>query len=45
VLYGGALKPMLANFLQDKKLNAREIEDLKALFDKNCSNDEEKRES
>ena len=32
-LYGGALKPMLANFLQDKKLNAQEIEDLKALFD------------
>ncbi|MFC3747629.1 BlaI/MecI/CopY family transcriptional regulator [Paenibacillus sp. GCM10012306] len=44
-LYGGALKPMLANFLQDKKLNAQEIEDLKALFDMNCSNDEEKRES
>jgi len=36
-LYGGALKPMLANFLQDKKLNAQEIEDLKALFDGNRS--------
>ncbi|OAB42140.1 BlaI/MecI/CopY family transcriptional regulator [Paenibacillus glacialis] len=35
-LYGGALKPMLANFLEDKKLNAQEIEDLKALFDENC---------
>ena len=34
-LYGGALKPMLANFLQDKKLNAQEIEDLKTLFDEN----------
>lgn len=34
-LYGGALKPMLANFLEDKKLNAQEIEDLKALFDEN----------
>ncbi|GIP26186.1 beta-lactamase repressor [Paenibacillus sp. J23TS9] len=44
-LYGGALKPMLANFLQDKKLNAQEIEDLKALFDENCSDGEtEKRE-
>ncbi|MDT8980063.1 BlaI/MecI/CopY family transcriptional regulator [Paenibacillus sp. chi10] len=35
-LYGGALKPMLANFLDDKKLNAQEIEDLKALFDESC---------
>ncbi|MCV4231099.1 BlaI/MecI/CopY family transcriptional regulator [Virgibacillus sp. LDC1] len=44
-LYGGALKPMLANFLQDKKLNAQEIEDLKALFDDNRSDGEtEKRE-
>ncbi|WP_136605681.1 BlaI/MecI/CopY family transcriptional regulator [Paenibacillus dokdonensis] len=44
-LYGGALKPMLANFLQDKKLNAQEIEDLKALFDENRSDGEkEKRE-
>lgn len=44
-LYGGALKPMLANFLQDKKLNAQEIEDLKALFDENNSDGEaEKRE-
>lgn len=34
-LYGGALKPMLANFLEDKKLNAQEIEDLKTLFDEN----------
>ncbi len=39
-LYGGALKPMLANFLQDKKLNAQEIEDLKALFDENRSDGE-----
>ncbi|OPA73641.1 BlaI/MecI/CopY family transcriptional regulator [Paenibacillus selenitireducens] len=44
-LYGGALKPMLANFLEDKKLNALEIEDLKALFDENRSDGEpEKRE-
>ncbi|MEW8986403.1 MAG: BlaI/MecI/CopY family transcriptional regulator, partial [Bacillus sp. (in: firmicutes)] len=43
-LYGGALKPMLANFLEDKKLNAQEIEDLKALFDENRSDGEEKRE-
>ncbi|WP_127590004.1 BlaI/MecI/CopY family transcriptional regulator [Paenibacillus lautus] len=44
-LYGGALKPMLANFLQDKKLNAQEIEDLKALFDENSIDGEtEKRE-
>lgn len=34
-LYGGSLKPMLANFLEDKKLNAQEIKDLKALFDEN----------
>ncbi|MBE9918433.1 BlaI/MecI/CopY family transcriptional regulator, partial [Paenibacillus donghaensis] len=27
-LYDGALKPMLANFLEDKKLHAQEIEDL-----------------
>lgn len=45
-LYGGALKPMLANFLQDKKLNAQEIEDLKeALFDENYSDGEEKRDT
>ncbi|MGM1049028.1 MAG: BlaI/MecI/CopY family transcriptional regulator [Bacillota bacterium] len=45
-LYGGALKPMLANFLQDKKLNAQEIEDLKALFDENRSDGEpEKRDT
>lgn len=39
-LYGGALKPMLANFLQDKKLNAQEIEDLKVLFDEKRSDEE-----
>jgi len=45
-LYGGALKPMLANFLEDKKLNAQEIEDLKALFDENGTDGEpEKRDS
>ncbi|SMF84959.1 BlaI family transcriptional regulator, penicillinase repressor [Paenibacillus uliginis N3/975] len=45
-LYGGALKPMLANFLQDKKLNAQEIEDLKALFDEKRSDGEpEKRDT
>ncbi|MBD8499168.1 BlaI/MecI/CopY family transcriptional regulator [Paenibacillus arenosi] len=45
-LYGGSLKPMLANFLQDKKLNAKEIEDLKALFDETGSDDQQgKREN
>ncbi|MDK8180312.1 BlaI/MecI/CopY family transcriptional regulator [Paenibacillus sp. UMB4589-SE434] len=45
-LYGGALKPMLANFLEDKKLNRQEIEDLKALFDDNDSGGErEERDS
>ncbi|CAH1059007.1 Penicillinase repressor [compost metagenome] len=39
-LYGGALKPMLANFLQDKKLNEKEIDDLKALFDESRNNDD-----
>lgn len=35
-MYGGSIMPMLANFLQDKKLNTQEIEDLKTLFDNNC---------
>lgn len=35
-MYGGALKPMLVNFLEDKQLNAQEIQDLKALFGENC---------
>ncbi len=39
-LYGGALKPMLANLLKDRKLNAQEVEDLKALFDENRSDGE-----
>ncbi|BFH62888.1 BlaI/MecI/CopY family transcriptional regulator [Paenibacillus azoreducens] len=43
-LYGGSLKPMLANFLEDKKLNAQEIEDLKALFDENSGVGKEKGE-
>lgn len=44
-LYGGALKPMLANFLQDKKLSAQEIEELKQLFEENKSDGpEEKRD-
>ncbi|UHA73341.1 BlaI/MecI/CopY family transcriptional regulator [Paenibacillus sp. 481] len=38
-LYGGALKPMLAHFLVDKKLNKKEIEDLKSLFDENHSDE------
>lgn len=42
-LYGGALKPMLANFLQDKKLNAEEIEDLKSLFDENSDDNKAKK--
>ncbi|MBE9913537.1 BlaI/MecI/CopY family transcriptional regulator [Paenibacillus donghaensis] len=42
-LYGGALKPMLANFLQDKKLNAQEIEDLKAMFDENQGEGEQEK--
>lgn len=32
-MYGGSIMPMLANFLQDEKLNTQEIEDLKTLFD------------
>ncbi|MFU1794658.1 BlaI/MecI/CopY family transcriptional regulator [Paenibacillus azoreducens] len=45
-LYDGALKPMLANFLEDKTLNDQEIEDLKALFDGNRKGGgPEKRES
>jgi BlaI family penicillinase repressor len=34
-LYGGAIKPMLANFLQEKKLTEQEINELKQLFDEN----------
>lgn len=44
-LYGGALKPMLAHFLEDKKLNAQEIEDLKALFDDKRGDEPEKRDN
>ncbi|MFU1794661.1 BlaI/MecI/CopY family transcriptional regulator [Paenibacillus azoreducens] len=45
-LYGGALKPMLANLLKDKKLDAQEVEDLKALFDENRGDSEpEKRDN
>lgn len=36
-LYGGAIKPMLANFLQEKKLTEQEINELKQLFDDNKS--------
>ncbi|WP_019418955.1 BlaI/MecI/CopY family transcriptional regulator [Paenibacillus sp. OSY-SE] len=43
-LYGGSLKPMLAHFLEDKKLNAQEIEDLKALFDDKRGDNSEKRD-
>ena len=32
--YGGALKPMLAAFLEDQKLSKQEIEELKALLEK-----------
>jgi len=32
-VYGGALKPMLAQFIQDEKLTADEIEELKRLLD------------
>lgn len=32
-VHGGALKPMLANFLEDAKLSDQEIEELKALLD------------
>ncbi|SEG80013.1 BlaI/MecI/CopY family transcriptional regulator [Paenibacillus sp. UNC499MF] len=40
-LYGGAIKPMLANFLQEKKLTEQEINELKQLFDEN-KNDADK---
>jgi len=43
-LYGGSLKPMLAHFLEDKNLNAQEIEDLKALFDDKRGDNSEKRD-
>ncbi|MNW09208.1 Penicillinase repressor [compost metagenome] len=36
-LYGGAIKPMLANFLQEKKLTEQEINELKQLFEDNKS--------
>lgn len=36
-LYGGAIKPMLANFLQEKKLTEQEINELKQLIDDNKS--------
>ena len=32
-VYGGALMPMLAAFLEDQKLSSREIEDLKRILD------------
>ncbi|UHA72140.1 BlaI/MecI/CopY family transcriptional regulator [Paenibacillus sp. 481] len=32
-LYGGALKPMLVNFLKQEQLTAEEVEDLKKLLD------------
>lgn len=38
-LYGGAIKPMLANFLQEKKLTEQEINELKQLFDDNKNDD------
>ena len=33
-VYGGALRPMLANFLEDAKLTDQDIEDLKRMLDK-----------
>lgn len=38
-LFGGAIKPMLANFLQEKKLTEQEINELKQLFDDNKNDD------
>ncbi|MCL4441863.1 MAG: BlaI/MecI/CopY family transcriptional regulator [Firmicutes bacterium] len=32
-VYGGALKPMLVNFLREKKLSSKEIEELKAILE------------
>jgi BlaI family transcriptional regulator, penicillinase repressor len=32
-VYGGALKPMLANFLREQKLSPKEIEELKAILE------------
>jgi len=32
-VYGGALKPMLANLLEDAELTPHEIEDLKRILD------------
>ncbi|WP_274365764.1 BlaI/MecI/CopY family transcriptional regulator [Paenibacillus thermotolerans] len=33
-IYGGALKPMLVNFLQDEKLSKEDIEELKSILEK-----------
>ncbi|TVX93397.1 BlaI/MecI/CopY family transcriptional regulator [Paenibacillus agilis] len=45
-LYGGSWRPMLAHFLEDEKLNAKEIEALKSLFDDNDSDkQQEKRDT
>jgi BlaI family penicillinase repressor len=33
-LYGGALKPMLVNFLKDEKLSQEDIEELKSILEK-----------
>ncbi|MED4732414.1 BlaI/MecI/CopY family transcriptional regulator, partial [Aneurinibacillus migulanus] len=32
-LYGGALKPLLVNFLQEQKLSSEEINELKRILD------------
>ena len=37
-VYGGALKPMLADFLEDAELTDQEIAELKSMLDKGNSN-------
>ncbi len=34
-VFGGSLRPMLAHFVEQKKLSPKEIEDLKRVLDKN----------
>jgi len=42
-VYGGALSPMLANFIEEAELSPEEIAELKAILDKGGRNDERHR--
>ncbi|MED0707692.1 BlaI/MecI/CopY family transcriptional regulator [Aneurinibacillus aneurinilyticus] len=41
-LYGGALKPLLVNFLQEQKLSSEEINELKRILDDKAETDRAK---